>query len=101
VAGKKPVEQGARTLESEWPSALVNFAALMAKKLREKAVRREGWAGASFEYLVGRLHDELAELHVAIARGASREAVMREAADVANFCMMIATEYRPDWAKEG
>ncbi len=86
--------------EQEWPTALVEFARLMAKKLRVKAAAREGWAGESFEHLVGRLYDELAELHVAMARGASQATVAREAADVANFCMMIAREYRPGWPKE-
>ncbi len=47
-----------------------------------------GWDDCRDEYLLGRLEDELLELRKAInGRGGS---VQEEAADVANFAMMLA-----------
>ena len=49
-----------------------------------------GWTHCSNEYLLRRLDQEVAELRKAIANHAESRTIDREAADVANFAMMIA-----------
>jgi len=71
---------------------LLAFAALMEKTLRSND-HKGGWDAMSVRWLQGRLHLEVAELDLAIkglSRGVRPQDVAREAADVANFCMMIA-----------
>jgi hypothetical protein len=50
---------------------------------------REGWSGDSPELLLARLKEEVTELLGAIHSGTDQQ-VLEEAADVANFAMMIA-----------
>jgi len=50
---------------------------------------RGGWKDCSLLFLLGRLHDEVRELNHAIGYG-SPEEIGEEAADAANFAMMIA-----------
>jgi len=54
---------------------------------------RDGWLGEPLEYLHIRLRTEVAELVLAIANQEGSESVWREAADVANFAMMLADNY--------
>lgn len=71
---------------------LLAFVALMEKTLRAND-HKGGWDDCSVRWLRGRLHQEVAELDSAIrglSRGVRPQEVAREAADVANFCMMIA-----------
>lgn len=64
------------------------FAIAMERKLRMRdAARATSWKNAEIDYLLDRLNDEVAELHGAVVDGAH---VLGEAADVANFAMMVA-----------
>jgi len=71
------------------------FAKLMQEKLDENE-NKGGWEHCTAAFLLGRLKDETLELRKAIcalAKGGSPRAVSREAADVANFAMMIADTF--------
>lgn len=74
--------------------ALAGFVQVMERKLRANA-HKGGWRACSDAYLLRRLGEEKAELVAAIRRGAARAEVLAEAADVANFAMMIADTYEP------
>jgi len=72
------------------------FADAMEAKLAEND-SKGGWEGETLSYLLRRLGEEGAELHAAVAHWkanatgqAARVRVLREAADVANFAMMVA-----------
>jgi len=84
------------------------FAELMEQKLSQFDTSRN-WKDAKIDYLLGRLHDEFLELtqllkartyiepftggnkiRYATAGVVNEEAVIEEAVDMANFCMMIA-----------
>jgi NTP pyrophosphatase (non-canonical NTP hydrolase) len=64
------------------------FAQAMEERLAEHD-SRPGWENAPYWFLLSRLIEEIGELAIAM-RGATSMSVLREAADVANFCMMIA-----------
>jgi hypothetical protein len=51
------------------------------------------WGNSSVESLLDRIQDELNELREAVALNQSPSAVLSEAADTANFCMMAADNY--------
>lgn len=53
-----------------------------------------GWKGCGINYLYGRLIDEKLELHDQIFKYHSKQGIIEEAIDVANFAMMIADEAR-------
>lgn len=77
----------------EWtrPKVLV-FARIMEEKLREND-HKGGWENDGIRPLLKRLDEEAVELHGIIARrkeGGLERGIGREAADVANFAMMIA-----------
>lgn len=71
--------------EVEW------FALEMEAKLREND-HKGHWRNCSLEYLRTRIHEELGELLTTLdaVPVESSEQITREAADVANFAMMIA-----------
>ena len=73
---------------------LLEFAIAMETKLRANA-HKGGWQNCTMAYLTRRLGQEAGELRRAIARNAPSKEVVAEAADVANFAMMIADVYRP------
>lgn len=96
-------------LRKRWRPEVVAFADLMEQRLRAHDASRgkRGWEGCDPKWLLGRLKEELAELEKALkapkpVRCGCREAfcphlgfdttdgVGAEAADVANFAMMIA-----------
>ena len=64
------------------------FARRMELKLREND-HKDHWTGCDFEYLFRRLMEESTELHAAFL-----DDQIDEAADVANFAMMIADNAR-------
>lgn len=64
------------------------FAQAMEQKLKENDYKGH-WDHCSMQYLSMRLTQEREELRRAVERADSKE-VLREAADVANFAMMIA-----------
>ena len=49
-----------------------------------------GWDGCSTEWLLTRLLEEARELSITLTDDSSPERIFAEAADVANFAMMIA-----------
>lgn len=81
--------------------AFRRFVVLMRAKLRENEHKGD-WDGCTTKWLLGRLHEETDELVIALSRiklerlerggvsSATAEEVAREAADIANFAMMIA-----------
>jgi NTP pyrophosphatase (non-canonical NTP hydrolase) len=71
------------------------FAQAMEAELRANA-HKGGWSTCSTGYLLRRLGQEVGELRRALNSRASRETVLSEAADVANFAMMIADVYEPE-----
>lgn len=71
-----------------------SFAAHMQSKLEENA-HKGGWDDDSAEELLARLVEETRELRTAIRKGKPKAEVVEEAADVANFAMMIAEVYEP------
>ncbi len=80
-------------------STVRRFAISMEQKLLEND-HKGGWDTESWKYLADRLRDEVKELRAVLngrsghAAGAERRRmVTREAADVANFAMMIADIY--------
>lgn len=73
---------GKRRPEVEW------FADAMERKLRDNDHKRH-WTHMSMQYLSMRLTQERKELYRAVADG-DAEKVLAEAADVANFAMMLA-----------
>jgi len=69
------------------------FAEKMEEKLLEND-RKSHWKGCSDKWLLNRLRQETGELKRAIGSKLDSEQVAREAADVANFAMMIADNAR-------
>lgn len=72
------------------------FALLMEAAMQERDRDwGKNWRGSNMTYFVDRLHQEIDELVIAIHNdpdSLNPDAVKKEAADVANFCMMIAEE---------
>lgn len=71
-----------------WRPEVVAFANAMELKLKENDHKRH-WSHMSMQFLSMRLTQEREELRKAVAAGDVAE-ILREAADVANFAMMIA-----------
>jgi len=80
------------------------FAQRMEAKLREND-HKGGWENCSLDWLIERLFQEANELWRTINHPSTFEMVIYEAADVANFAMMIADIARrinaPETEKEG
>mgnify|MGYP001615734675 CR=1 FL=1 len=75
---------------------VIKFAAIMQEKLDSNDFK-EHWSGMGLQYLFMRLSQEVNELSRANRLKYSPDKVDREAADVANFAMMIADNYREQW----
>jgi NTP pyrophosphatase (non-canonical NTP hydrolase) len=72
---------------------VAEFAQEMERKLRENDYKG-GWDVCSMTYLVRRLSEEVAELKDALINPAQEfPDIIGEAADVANFAMMVADMY--------
>jgi NTP pyrophosphatase (non-canonical NTP hydrolase) len=73
------------------------FAQQMEKKLQEND-HKQHWSECDSDYLIARMEQEMDELLKALIDykfgNGSREEVVREAADVGNFAMMIADNTR-------
>lgn len=80
------------TAERQLRPAVQAFAEAMERKLR-KNEHKGGWKDCTWDWLYSRMTDEMCELARA-ARAAdhdgSKRGLLEEAADVANFAMMIA-----------
>lgn len=76
--------------------AIAKFSLIMEEKLKENDHKGQDyeWRTNSIYSLMNRLVMESGELATAINMGLPPEMVEREAADVANFVMMIADTYR-------
>jgi len=75
----------------ELRESLRNFAELMESRLGEKDSGRgaRGWSEYHPLWVFNRAEECMAELKDELMRG-STDNILRQAADVANFCMMIA-----------
>jgi hypothetical protein len=69
------------------------FASQMEKHLRRNN-DKGGWLECDQGYLLTRLHEEMNELEFALEEG-HPGIIIHEAADVANFAMMLADRVRP------
>jgi len=81
----------ARTLNLREP--VLRLAGVMEVRLRAND-HKGHWRGRDDAYLMRRLREEAEELFAAVEQGAAVEEIEREAADVANFAMMIADNAR-------
>ena len=68
---------------------LIEFTAIMESKLSENE-SKDGWTNEWFSYLLDRVREELKELEKAVNEDCPPQEIAREAADVANFCYMVA-----------
>lgn len=73
-------------------SEVTAFADAMLRELEINA-HKGGWEHESVGWLLRRMKQEVRELDRALKKGAPMGDVISEAADVANFAMMIATNY--------
>lgn len=69
------------------------FAQAMERELQAND-HKSHWSGCEVTYLLRRLRDEMGELDRALSNGAPSERIISEAADVANFAMMVADNAR-------
>ena len=78
------------------------FALQMEKQLKAND-HKPGWRDDDFEYLMQRLSEEVNELGQAHGNDITAAVeIIREAADVANFAMMVADNVNRDWGdREG
>lgn len=74
---------------------VTRFASQMQEKLNDRAFKgHQGWHGKSVSWLFDRAHEELKELQDVIVNYEDPESIEEEAADVANFLMMVADNYK-------
>ena len=71
---------------------VIAFAAAMQREINNNSHKR-GWDRCRISWLRKRLKQEFGELERAIKSKQSAAVVVSEAADVANFAMMIADNY--------
>lgn len=86
-------------IESPTSKSVLDFAEVMEYKLslnRHKG-DREGWLKAELPAMIEYLWEETEELKLVLATESFPEIVEREAADIANFAMMIADIYRTNY----
>ena len=86
-------------LMSEEIQGVDEMAHEMLKKLYSNRDKRH-WSEFSQKWLLNRLRQETSELTRAVEAG-KPEDIIREAADVANFAMMIADNARASAAEKG
>ncbi|MCK9361709.1 hypothetical protein M0Q28_05835 [Patescibacteria group bacterium] len=75
---------------------VIEFAVVMQQKIDANS-HKSGWEYCTIKWLLNRLVQEKGELKRAIEKKLHPDEIDREAADVANFAMMIADNYRRDW----
>lgn len=83
----------------DFDPVLTRFAADMrAKLMLPKNLAKPHWRDSDIQFLLERLDDEVHELRRAIENAYTydRKLIRKEAADVANFAMMIADWFDPD-----
>jgi len=72
---------------------VISFANAMELKLKQND-HKGGWSSDTVDQLISKIMLELSELVSTIENGKSSHDVLLECADVANFAMMIAENYR-------
>jgi len=72
---------------------VAEFAESMEARLVEHEYKG-GWQECSIDFLISQLRLNVAHLQIAIHAGASKERLIKQAADVANYAMMIADRWR-------
>ena len=72
---------------------VAEFAESMEARLVEHEYKG-GWQECSIDFLICGLRMNVANLQIAIYEGMSKAAVTKDAADVANYAMMIADRWR-------
>jgi NTP pyrophosphatase (non-canonical NTP hydrolase) len=72
--------------------SVFTFAEAMATELANNR-HKGGWESEKVPWLLNRAEQELRELKTAIRKKRNPNEVLSEAADVANFCMMIVDNY--------
>jgi NTP pyrophosphatase (non-canonical NTP hydrolase) len=75
--------------------SVLKFAEEMEKKLKEND-HKGGWRNCTIDYLMQRLFQEWGELSYVVHQKKPRKEIVSEAADVANFAMMITEVYRKE-----
>ena len=75
--------------------AVARFSTVMLWELRENSDKAH-WSTCSRKWLLNRLRGEVGELTRAINRGEGWRRIVSEAADVANFAMMIVFQLDRD-----
>ena len=76
---------------------VIGFAEQMELKLRRDDGKKGGWDDLSIQFLFSRIQDEVKELEEEINNNIfDNDAVVKECADVANFCMMLAQNVNKD-----
>lgn len=86
---KDEKEGGAPVERIELRPAVKWFAEQMELRLRRND-HKGGWSNCTHSYLKRRLRNEVSELEHELTLVENNEMVIHEAADVANFAMMIA-----------
>jgi NTP pyrophosphatase (non-canonical NTP hydrolase) len=76
-------------IQQRWRPEVIAFADAMEAKLRANDYKG-GWESLTPDWLVARMLQEMGELALAVAGEIGGGEVLYEAADVANFAMMIA-----------
>lgn len=71
---------------------VIKMSAYMSIKLARNS-HKNGWSGHPSKMFLRRISDELGELKRAIDKKLPPEKIWEEAADVANFAMMVAECY--------
>ena len=85
-------------MNASYDEMLTKFVAAMEAKLKKNSWK-DPWYNCSLQYLSMRLTQERKELRRAMTRRDAHE-VLKEAADVANFAMMLADVYRRKMEEE-
>ena len=73
--------------------AVVNFAEQMEARLKEHDVDKGGWGECTFRFLLDELKYHVEDLEEAIFEQGIFGNVEQEAADIANFAMMIRDNF--------
>ena len=80
-------------------NTVLKMAVHMDKKLCDNS-HKEGWGSCTNQYLSMRITQEKKELMKAIKEFRSPEEIWAEAADIANFAMMLADNYEEYYEDE-
>lgn len=79
---------------------VIDFAVFMQDKIDENEETKVGWYGLTPKWCLNRARQEMQEVVTAIAKRKKPDEVARECADVANFMMMAADNYREEFEEK-